>query len=265
MKILVAYDGTIHAKKALKYGLQKLESSGGDMIVLQVFDSSLFVDYEAGPRAEAMARLEAGRQLEEARKIVSESAAADLAVTLIVEEGKALDMIAGQAAAYRPDLVLAPPRYKDIGALLTCPVTIVPGTILVPVDNTGSPTANIDRIVLEALATGSKVLVLGVVPVHLYSMEERKELERVKKETASAVKELKKALLAKEVEAVDAIRSGYPDEEILKAASDSAVSLILMPSGSTTPSELSKAAAILMDETERLKWPVFLLPPAEAQ
>lgn len=263
MKILVAYDGTVHAKKALRYGIQKLARLGGDLTVLQVFDSSLFVDYEAGPRAEEMARSEAAHQLEEARKIVSESAAA-LSVTFVVEEGKALEKIAGQAALDRSDLVLAPPRYKEIAASLTVPVTIVPGTILVPVDNTGSPTANIDGIVHEAAATGSKVLVLGVVPVHLYSTEERKELERVKKETASAVKELKKALLAREVEAFDAIRTGYPDEEILKAASEHAASLILLPSGSTTPSELSKAAAILMDETERLKWPVFLLPHAEA-
>jgi len=263
MKILVAYDGTVHAKKALRYGIQKLAGSGGDLTVLQVFDSSLFVDYEAGPRAEEMARSEAGRQLEEARKIVSDSGP-EVTATFVVEEGKALEKIASQAAMDRPDLVLAPPRFKEITNTLTVPVTIVPGTILVPVDNTGSPTANIDVIVREATATGSKVLVLGVVPVHLYSTEERKELERVKKETGAAVKELKKTLGARGIEAIDAIRSGYPDEEILKAAGESAASLILLPSGSTTPSELSKAAAILMDETERLKWPVFLLPPAEA-
>jgi nucleotide-binding universal stress UspA family protein len=264
MKILVAYDGTIHAKKALRYGMQKLLGSGGDLTVLQVFDSSLFMDYDAGPRAEEMARSESARQLEDARKIVSEGAA-DIKVKFVVEEGKALDKIGGQVAADRPDLVLAPPRYKEIAASLSCPATIIPGTILVPVDNTGDPTANIDAIVHEAAATGSKVLVLGVVPVHLYSREERKEMERVKKETASAVKELKKALQVKGVEVLEAIRSGYPDEEILKAAGEHAASLILLPSGSTTPSELSKAAAILMDETEGLKWPVFLLPAVEAR
>jgi nucleotide-binding universal stress UspA family protein len=263
MKILVAYDGTIHAKKALRYGIQKLAKSGGDLTVMQVFDSSLFVDYEAGPRAEEMARSEAGRQFEEAKKIVSESAA-DVPVRFFAEEGHALDKVAIQVSADRPDLVLAPPRYKDLASSLSCPVTIVPGTILVPVDN-NNPTANIDGIVHEAAATGSKVLVLGVVPVHLYSREERRELERVKKETASSVKELKKALSAKGIETLEAVRSGYPDEEILKAAGEHGVSLILMPSGSTTPSELSKAAAILMDETDRLKWPVFLLPPAEAR
>jgi len=38
------------------------------------------------------------------------------------------------------------------------------------------------------------------------------------------------------------------------------VSLILLPSGGTTPSELSKAAAILLDENEQVQWPVSLLP-----
>jgi nucleotide-binding universal stress UspA family protein len=265
MKILVAYDGTLHAKKALKYGLQKLLKSGGDMTVLQVFDRSLFLDYDAGPRAEEMARSESARQREEAMKIVSDGAGG-LSVRFVAEEGNALAKIADLVSAERPDVVLAPPRYKEIAALLSCPVTIVPGTILVPVDNTGSPAANIDGIVLEAAATGSKVLVLGVVPVHLYSREERKELERVRKETASSVKELKKTLSAKGVETLEAMVFGYPDEEILKAAGEYAVSLILLPSGSsTTPSELSKAAAILLDETERIKWPVFLLPTVEAR
>jgi len=85
MKILVAYDGTLHAKKALRYGIQKLLKTGGDMTVLQVFDSGLFVDYDAGPRAEEMARSESARQLEEAKQIISENAAG-LSVTVVAEE-----------------------------------------------------------------------------------------------------------------------------------------------------------------------------------
>jgi nucleotide-binding universal stress UspA family protein len=263
MKILVAYDGTLHAKKALRYGIQKLQKTGGEMTVLQVFDSSLFVDYDAGPRAEEMARSESVRQLEEAKQIISENAAG-LSVKIVVEEGNALRKIGDLVAAERHGLVIAPPRFKEIAASLSCPVTIVPGTILVPVDNSGSPAAGIDGIVHEAAATGSKVLVLGVVPVHLYNREEKKELERVRKETASAVKELRKKLSENGIETFEALRSGYPDEEILKAAGEHAVSLILLPSGSTTPSELSKAAAILLDDADRLKWPLFFLPPAGA-
>lgn len=262
MNILAAYDGTLHAKKALRYGIRKAQASGGgSLTVLQVFDRTMFVDYDAGPRAEELARSESARQLEEAKQIAGESAAG-LAVAFIMDEGMAAERIAFHAGAVRPDLVLVPPRYRDIAASLSCPVTVVPGTILVPVDSINSPAAAIDTIVQESQATGSKVLVLGVVPVHLYSREEKKELERVKRETASGVKELKKTLAGRGIEVLEALRSGYPDEEILKAAAEHAVSLILLPSGSTTPSELSKAASILLDESERLKWPVFLLPPA---
>jgi hypothetical protein len=36
--------------------------------------------------------------------------------------------------------------------------------------------------------------------------------------------------------------------------------MIILPTGGTTPSELSKAAAVILDEPERLKRPVILLP-----
>lgn len=264
MNILIAYDGTIHARKALKYGIEKVRSSGAGMVtVLQVFDSSLFVDYDAGPRAEELARSEAAQQLDEAKRIAAEIAEG-IPVSFITEEGNALERIAGHAAELHPNLVLAPPRFKMIAASLACPVTVVPGTVLVPVDAASGTDSNIESIVREAAATGSRVLLLGIVPVHLYSREEKKELERVKKATAAAMKQLKKQLAEKNIEAAEVLRSGYPDEEILKAAGEHAVSLILLPSGSTTPSELSKAAAILLDDSEHLKWPVFLLPPAAA-
>ena len=264
MNILIAYDGTIHAKKAITYGIEKATSSGAGMVtVLQVFDSGLFVDYDAGPRAEDLARHEAARQLEEAKRLAAE-AADGIAVVFVADEGNAFERIAGHAAELRPELVLVPPRFRSIAASLNCPVTVIPGTILVPVDATSGTGANIDSIVSEAAATGSRVLVLGVVPVHLYSREEKKELERVKKDTTAAMKQMKKLLAEKGIESSELLRSGYPDEEILKAANEQAVSLILLPSGGTTPSELSKAAAILLDESLRLKWPVFLLPPSTA-
>jgi len=261
MKILIAYDGTLHAKKALRYGIEKIKESGGDMTVLQVFDRSQFAEY--GPRAEELARAEVSQQLEEARSIISTSGSADH-VHIAVEEGEALGTIEVRAAAERPGLVLLPPRYQAIASKLSCPSMVIPGTIMVPVDRTGSMAESLDSIAREASATGSRVLLLGVVPVHLYSKEEKKELERVTKETTAALKQLKKALETMNIDVRELSRPGYPDEEILKAAGEFAVSLILLPSGSTTPSELSKAAAILLDDSDKLKWPVFLLPPASA-
>lgn len=263
MNILVVYDGTLHAKKALLYGLKKVREAGGEITVLQVFDPRLFIDYDAGPQAEEMARKEATQSLAEARQIVSEQGAG-LAVQIISDEGDAGQKVREYVESERPGLVLAPPRYRELAKTLTCPLTLVPGTILVPIDTTGSPAASADRIVSEAASTGSKVLLLGVVPVHLYSREEKKDLERVKKEITAAIKKLKKTLAERGIAVSELVRSGYPDEEILKAAGEHAVSLILLPSGGAVPSELTKAAAILLDEADRLKWPMFLLPSADA-
>ena len=262
MNILVVYDGTLHAKKALRYGIKKIEKAGGEITVLQVFDPRLFIDYDAGPQAEEMARKEASKSLAEARQIVSEQATRIVA-RFISDEGDAVQKVLEYVEAEHPVLVLAPTRYRELANTLTCPLTLVPGTILVPMDNTGSPVASTDRVVSEAESTGSKVLLLGVVPVHLYSREEKKELQRVKKEITAAIKKMKKTLVEKGIVVSETVRFGYPDEEILKAAGEYAVSLILLPSGSTVPSELSKAAAIILEESERLKWPVFLLPSAE--
>jgi nucleotide-binding universal stress UspA family protein len=140
----------------------------------------------------------------------------------------------------------------------------MPGTILVPVDNSDALTADLDDIVKEAKTTGSKVLLLGMIPVHLYGTEEKNELEQVKTSTAASVRKIKKALGGQGIEASEIIRSGYPDEEILKVADEYAASLIMLPAGGKTPSELTKAAAILLDEPERVKKPVFLMHPAEA-
>src|SRR4030067_3408584 len=68
MKILVAYDGTLHSKVALEYGIRKVREKGGEVLVLQVFQASLFVDYDAGPRAWETARDESRRHIEETKK-----------------------------------------------------------------------------------------------------------------------------------------------------------------------------------------------------
>jgi nucleotide-binding universal stress UspA family protein len=140
----------------------------------------------------------------------------------------------------------------------------MPGTILVPVDSSDRLMAGLDDIVNEAAATGSKVLLLGVVPVHLYGTEEKDELDLVKKNTAASVKKIKNVLVGRSIEVGESIRSGYPDEEILKAAEEFAASLIMLPAGGQTPSELAKAAAILLDDPARVRRPVYLMQTAEA-
>jgi nucleotide-binding universal stress UspA family protein len=263
MKILTIYDGTIQSTTALRYGIGKVREKGGELIVLHVFQSNLFVDYDAGPRAEEIARAEATRHAFAAKQIIAE-AGSGVKVRFMSEEGDPGEELLKTAAAERPDMILASSRYKAVAKTAPCPVYLMPGTIMVPVDNSDTLLADLDDIVKEARTTGSKVLLLGVIPVHLYGTEEKSELELVNKNTAAAVKKIKKALSGQGIEASEAIRSGYPDEEILKAADEYAVSLIMLPAGGKTPSELTKAAAILLDEPERVKKPVCLMHPAEA-
>lgn len=138
----------------------------------------------------------------------------------------------------------------------------MPGTILVPVDSSDAVRADAADIVAEAKASGSKVLLLGIVPVHIYSRAEREELERITAKTTASVKMAGKMLVQEGIEAVEVIRSGYPDEEILRAAEKYEVSLIMLPSGGKAPSELTKAAAILIEEPERVRRPVYILNTA---
>ena len=73
MKILALYDGTIQSKTALRYGIKKAKEKGGELLVLHVFQSSLFIDYDAGPRAEEIARGESMRHLGDAKSILAEA------------------------------------------------------------------------------------------------------------------------------------------------------------------------------------------------
>lgn len=49
MRILVAYDGSLNSRVALKYGLEKTKEKGARLIALHVFDSRMFIDYWSAP------------------------------------------------------------------------------------------------------------------------------------------------------------------------------------------------------------------------
>jgi len=264
MKILALYDGTLQSKTALRYGLRKAKERSGELIVLQVFQSSLFIDYDAGPRAEEIARAEAARHRKEAEIIVNEAVKENVRVRMLSEEGDAIEDALRISAAEKVDLILASPRYKSLAKKASCPVYIMPGLILVPVDNSDILLADKENIIAEARITGSKILLLGIVPVHLYNPAEKKELEQVSKGTAAMLKRMKTDLQEQGFEVSEKLRSGYPDEEILKAADEYAVSLIMLPAGGKIPSELTKAASILLDEPERVHMPIQLMGIAEA-
>lgn len=261
MNIVSVYDGTLHSKIALRYGIEKIKEKGGELIVLYVFETSMLTDYDIGPKAEEIARAESKCHLRDAESIIREAGKGS-SIRLVSEEGDPEQAILRAAKAGKADLILVTPRYKPIAKKADCPVYIIPGTILLPIDSAVALNANIDAVSAEARATCSKVLLLGVVPVHLYSAGEQEEVEKIKKGTAAILSKIKKGLRKEEVECSEEIRSGYPDEEILKAAEEHAVSLIMLPAGGKARSELSKAAEILQDEPERVR-PIYFMPAFE--
>jgi len=265
MKIITIYDGTIQSKTALRYGIKKARVEGGEVLVLHVFQNTLFIDYGAGPKAEEAARVEVKRHLQDAEKIILETGQG-VSVKIMSVEGDPVEEVLLVSQSEHAGLILASSRYKAIAKKASCPVPvyIMPGSILVPIDSSDMPLANKEDIINEARATGSKILLLGIIPVHLYSAGEKSELEKVRQLTAAAVKKIKSALTKEGIEVSEAIKSGYPDEEILKAADEYSVSLIMLPAGGKTPSELTKAGAIILDEPERVCMPVLLMGEAGA-
>jgi nucleotide-binding universal stress UspA family protein len=113
MKVLVAYDGTLQSKDALRYGVQKVRENGGEVIAFHVFPYGMFIDYDATPRAAETARAETARHLKDARRFLDEEAK-DIRSRIISEEGDPGEEIIAYATASNIDVLLCPPRYKGV-------------------------------------------------------------------------------------------------------------------------------------------------------
>jgi len=259
MKILVAYDGSMHAKSALRYGIGKVRDKGGELLAVHVFNSGLFIDYNAGPWALETAKKESAKLSEEARNIIAE-AGGSVRARVVELDGHPEEETLSFAAEKGVDLIIATPKQKAMLRKAPCPVSIVPGTILVPVDNTESYLTSLETVQKEAAATGSEVILLGVVPEHLFSNSERSLVEKIRKETENVLKDAKKAFREKGLEVEGVLRSGYPDEEILKVAEQNLITMIIVPESGDQKSELAKAASIILDEPGKYKNPLVLVP-----
>ncbi len=113
MKVLVAYDGTLQAKKALKYGVEKVRENGGEVVALHVFDTNLFIGYDSLPWAIDRARREAMQFVEEGRELASRIGDG-VRVRFEVLEGDPEDEILDYATRRRSEVLLCPPRYSRI-------------------------------------------------------------------------------------------------------------------------------------------------------
>jgi nucleotide-binding universal stress UspA family protein len=257
-KILVAYDGTLNAKTALRYGLLKAREQGGSVTVLSVFDPSRFVDY-AHFTAVEVARKETARLLVDAREIITNEGAG-IPVRVIEEEGNPEEEIAAYAKKFGMELILAPPAMRGLLRTSPCAVALVPGYIIFPVDDKDVPASTIEKAAKEAQASSSIILLLGIIPEHIYNKWEKNELEKIKRDTFTVLTKTKNMLTRQGAEVKEMMRSGYPDEEIMYAAQDFPVTMILITARRDEPSELNKAAAMIKDEPDKIKGPVELLP-----
>jgi nucleotide-binding universal stress UspA family protein len=124
MKILVAYDGTLNAKDALRYGIRRAQNANAELIVLSIFDPGMFIDYDV-LGAEDKARRESAYHIQEAKDILTRLAH-DLKVSMYSAEGNLEHVTSEFAKDEHIDLILTPVKYADIVEIAPCRVSILP-------------------------------------------------------------------------------------------------------------------------------------------
>jgi nucleotide-binding universal stress UspA family protein len=113
MKIMVANDGTLQAKEALAYGMDKVRGKGGEVVALYVFNNNMFIDYDASVDAEAVARRESARFVEEAKSLIREKGKG-VNASLFTMDGNPEEEVVSFAKAQKADVLLCPPKFKTI-------------------------------------------------------------------------------------------------------------------------------------------------------
>jgi nucleotide-binding universal stress UspA family protein len=113
MKIMVAYDGTLQAKEALVYGIEKARAKGGEVVALQVFNSPMVADYDATVNTRDAAKAEAARFVDEARAIIREKGKG-VKASFYTGEGDPEQEMISFAKAEQVDVLLCPPKFRTI-------------------------------------------------------------------------------------------------------------------------------------------------------
>jgi len=113
MKIMVAYDGTLQAKEALVYGMDKAREKGGELVALHVFNNSMFIDYDATVDAQGIARAEMQKFINDAKTIIRERGKG-VKVSLFSTEGNPTEEVISFAKAEKVDVLLCPPKFTKI-------------------------------------------------------------------------------------------------------------------------------------------------------
>ncbi len=124
MRILAIYDGTLNSKDVVRYGLFRAKTTGGELHVIHVLNSALFIGYE-GISAEETARRELSYYLADAEKIIAE-VGKGIKVSFTTMDGIPEEELIKYARENRIDLILIPEKFAEIGRNAPCRVSIVP-------------------------------------------------------------------------------------------------------------------------------------------
>ena len=247
MNVLVTHDGSADAESALRYSALKVMENGGGMIFLYIFQG-------LGGEDDLTSKV---RAIDVPCSLKSSE---PVGLNVLLGRGDPKAEIMGYSLTEKVDLIVTVPSCSSFVKDTSIPISVIPATILVPMDNRPMQESVIRQITGEALSTCSKLLLLGIVPIHLYNPSEEAELDAVKDATQKAVEQAASALGRRGIHVEELLRMGYPDEEIIKAAEEHMVSMIVIPCASDQLSELNKAASIILDEIKQVNIPILYLP-----
>ncbi len=113
MKMTVSYDGTLQSKEALRFAIGQAREKDAYLSVLHVFNSGLFLDYEAGLNAIDFARRQSRAYLEEARAIIAfEGNGVNVGVYSV--EGDPEEELLSFAHSQKADYIVCTPSLKSV-------------------------------------------------------------------------------------------------------------------------------------------------------
>ena len=113
MKMTVSYDGTLQSKEALRFAIGQAREKGAGLSVLHVFNSGLFLDYEAGINAIDFARRQSKAYLDEAKAIVAtEGKGVNIGVYTV--EGDPEEELLSFANSQKADFIVCTPGLKSV-------------------------------------------------------------------------------------------------------------------------------------------------------
>jgi nucleotide-binding universal stress UspA family protein len=156
MKVLVAYDGSLDSKAALKYGIQRVREVTGELIALYVFSSHRDVDDNAGSRAKERARRDAFRHLDEAREFIRSNGRDGIKARVVFTEGHARTEILSYATKEDVDMIVVPSSLDSLMDAACCLVNVVSADD--EVDAVTSAILNSPGVLAESRARSTVVL-----------------------------------------------------------------------------------------------------------